>query len=323
MTAPRGLLDFVLTLMTCAAVYTQTPVGGLIDRALAWGLGLEGPKRRLTDFFDFAREGVGAPSQGEIDRIAALRIEPAGELSQRARKRGLSVALVRALELALDDSVDGTVAAAEQIEGYAERLGHLDAGIEAFVLGLEPVERAVTRASRDGAKDPATHSGHARYLTRLQREESAPLVNQVMAIFTALTFEWPVAEPHRVSSPFGYRGDPFLGTRRFHNGIDLAIPVGTRIRAAGDGRVKYATYDGVNGYFVKLNHGYGLSTAYCHNSRLLVRAGETTERGGTIALSGSTGRSTGPHLHYIVRIGSKAIDPAQFRPIRDTRRSLK
>lgn len=325
MTPRRGLLDFVLTVVACAAVYGQTPVGGLIDRGLAWTLGTDRPQKPLTSFFDFARGDSDGPTAEELERLAEVRVQPAGALGRLAQRRGVSIALARAIDLAAGESTARTVDITERVEAMSARLGHLDAALEAFVLGEDEVTRAIDRARRDGRAEPETQRGHERYLTRIQRERAAPYVNQVMAIYTALTFEWPVGTPHRISSPFGYRGDPFLGTRRFHNGVDLAIRVGTEIRSAGEGRVKYATYDGVNGYFVKMTHGYGLSTAYCHNSELLVRPGDRALQGQVIALSGNTGRSTGPHLHYIVRIGRKAIDPEQFGSprFRDMRRRLK
>lgn len=127
----------------------------------------------------------------------------------------------------------------------------------------------------------------------------------------------PVGENWRTlaTSEFGLRADPFTGKRKGHTGLDLAVPSGTPIRAALPGTVRTAAYNqGGYGYYVLIDHADGLSTLYAHNSRLLVRAGETVEAGDVIALSGSTGRSTGPHLHFEVRVNGERANPRSCLP---------
>ena len=126
----------------------------------------------------------------------------------------------------------------------------------------------------------------------------------------------PVGEgwEHRVTSEFGYRRDPFTGETRGHTGMDLAVPAGTPIRAALSGTVNVSRYDSGYGYYVLVDHGGGLATLYAHNSRLLVQAGAWVEAGDIIALSGSTGRSTGPHLHFEVRFRGGRTDPRDYLP---------
>ncbi len=127
----------------------------------------------------------------------------------------------------------------------------------------------------------------------------------------------PIGENWRnvVTSEFGYRRDPFTGERRGHSGMDLAVPTGTSVRAALPGTVTVSTYNrGGYGYYVMIDHGNGLSTLYGHNSQLLARVGQTVEAGDVIALSGSTGRSTGPHLHFEVRINGERTNPRSYLP---------
>ena len=127
----------------------------------------------------------------------------------------------------------------------------------------------------------------------------------------------PIGENWRnvVTSEFGYRRDPFTGERKGHSGMDLAVPTGTSVRAALPGTVTVSTYNrGGYGYYVMIDHGYGLSTLYGHNSQLLARVGQTVEAGDVIALSGSTGRSTGPHLHFEVRINGERTNPRSYLP---------
>lgn len=114
----------------------------------------------------------------------------------------------------------------------------------------------------------------------------------------------------RVTSPFGYRIHPIYGTRLFHNGVDIGADSGTPIVAALDGVVEKADYNDSYGYYVIINHGKDLKTVYAHCSTLQVEAGQEVTRGSTIALVGSTGVSTGPHLHFEVRRGEYKVNPA-------------
>lgn len=119
----------------------------------------------------------------------------------------------------------------------------------------------------------------------------------------------------RVTSEFGYRSDPFTGQTKGHTGIDIAVPTGTPVRAALPGVVTTAAYNaGGYGYYVMIDHGNGMVTLYAHNSKLLVRAGDTVETGDIVSLSGSTGRSTGPHLHFEVRVDGQRVNPRSYLP---------
>ena len=127
----------------------------------------------------------------------------------------------------------------------------------------------------------------------------------------------PIGENWRsvVTSEFGNRIDPITGERRSHTGMDLAVPTGTPIRAALPGTVTVSTYNrGGYGYYIMIDHGNGLSTLYGHCSQLLASVGRTVEAGDVIALSGSTGRSTGPHLHFEVRGNGERTNPRSYLP---------
>lgn len=114
------------------------------------------------------------------------------------------------------------------------------------------------------------------------------------------------------TSGFGVRSDPFQGRSAMHGGIDLAGPTGTEIYATADGYVGRAQWAGGYGNLIELEHGKGIQTRYGHLSRSLVSAGQRIKRGDLIGLMGSTGRSTGSHLHYEVRIDGKAVNPIPF-----------
>lgn len=120
-----------------------------------------------------------------------------------------------------------------------------------------------------------------------------------------------------LTSGYGVRSDPFRGRAAMHAGIDLAGPLGTAIYATADGYVGRSNW--VNGYgnLVELNHGRGIQTRYGHLSRSLVKSGQRVKRGQLIAYMGSTGRSTGSHLHYEVRVDGKAVNPVPFMQSND------
>lgn len=115
-----------------------------------------------------------------------------------------------------------------------------------------------------------------------------------------------------VTSTVGWRRDPIDGTTRHHNGIDLAVPVGTSVKAIAAGTVVESGWHGGYGNLVTIDHGNGMISMYGHNSQLAVRAGDQVQAGQTVALSGSTGRSTGPHLHFELWDNGSNVTEAYF-----------
>ena len=115
-----------------------------------------------------------------------------------------------------------------------------------------------------------------------------------------------------VTSRYGYRTSPFTGRRQFHGGIDIASDFGTMVIAPARGRVAFVGNKGPLGKTVVIDHGFGLKTTFGHNSKTYVSRGEIVERGTPIATVGSTGRSTGPHLHYAVEVEGKLVDPTNY-----------
>ncbi len=114
------------------------------------------------------------------------------------------------------------------------------------------------------------------------------------------------------TSSFGMRGDPFTGRQAFHRGVDFSLPTGSPVRATANGVVSVVGRDGGLGLIVAVEHGNGLTTVYGHLDSAGVTAGQRVQRGQVIALSGSSGRSTAPHLHYEVRVGDQAVNPLGY-----------
>lgn len=125
-------------------------------------------------------------------------------------------------------------------------------------------------------------------------------------------FKFPLASYTRISDEYGMRIHPTLGVEQFHNGVDFASPKGTAIYAAYDGKVVAATYSGSMGNYVMIDHGDGLYTIYMHASALYVKKDDVVVKGETIAAVGSTGRSTGNHLHFSVRLNGSYVSPWEY-----------
>ena len=125
-------------------------------------------------------------------------------------------------------------------------------------------------------------------------------------------FIWPCPASGRISSAFGDRSSPTEGASTNHKGIDIPAPSGSSIVAAADGKVVISTYSYSVGNYIMIDHGGGLTTVYMHCSQLLVKEGETVKQGQTIAKVGSTGYSTGPHLHFGVRSGGSYVNPSGY-----------
>lgn len=156
---------------------------------------------------------------------------------------------------------------------------------------------------------------------QLRREEDAVARQRAAAAHSASLaelnnfdgqFAWPIPTHSRISSPFGMRMHPILRRNQHHAGIDVGAPTGTRLIAAAEGIVRFAGWSGGYGNTVIIDHGNNYSTLYAHNSRNRVTTGQRVSRGDHIADVGSTGMSTGPHLHFEIRVNNSAVDPMRY-----------
>ena len=142
--------------------------------------------------------------------------------------------------------------------------------------------------------------------------DSNNLVNSNSSSTVISNGSWPVPGYSRVSSPFGYRIHPVLGIKKLHTGIDIPAPTGTPTVAVSSGTVIYSGVQGSYGNTVMIQHDNGLVSLYAHNSSLVVKVGDQVKKGQVVAKIGSTGRSTGPHLHFEIRVNGTAQNPLNY-----------
>ena len=127
--------------------------------------------------------------------------------------------------------------------------------------------------------------------------------------YTGGKMAWPAPGYTRITSPYGYRIHPILKTKKLHTGIDIGIPSGKSVVAAGAGTVIHSDWLGGYGKVIMIDHGGGIVTLYAHNSSLVVKEGDKVKQGDVVSKAGSTGMSTGPHLHFEVRKNGEYVDP--------------
>lgn len=157
-----------------------------------------------------------------------------------------------------------------------------------------------------------TAGQQVRQMQQVSSKAYASASGGVNAVSSTTPSIWPVTGT--ITSNFGYRGNPIGGGTGFHEGLDIAVDYGTPVRSTASGKVSMAGWVDGYGNLVEIDHGNGFVTRYGHNSMLLVVQGQEVKAGDIISLAGSTGRSTGPHVHYEVRVNGTPTDPLLFLP---------
>jgi murein DD-endopeptidase MepM/ murein hydrolase activator NlpD len=234
---------------------------------------------------------LGLQDQRIAGQVGEAKAKAAGERRATARTRRLTAATVAVISARTDEARDvrDELASGRDALLAAHRLkaSALADARETREEYLAEVDGLEAQSAALGAQIQAAQSG----------QSSTGAVSSAGLI-------WPVNGP--VTSGFGMRWG------RMHTGIDIAVPAGTPVHASASGTVVYAGWMSGYGYLVAIDHGNGLATAYAHNSSLLVPVGQHVAQGDTISLSGSTGHSTGPHVHFEVRVNGVPVDPLLY-----------
>ncbi|MDP4604909.1 MAG: M23 family metallopeptidase [Erythrobacter sp.] len=221
-----------------------------------------------------------------------------------------SAIIVSAASPAFANSANSATASADMVEPLRETQGDVVDNSDRRFKSLFASWTALERTS------PTLGSGAD------MTAYSAPFAQPTVSVPSRMPLEGA-----QLTSGYGMRTHPVLGGRRRHTGIDLAAPTGTPVYATADGVIGRADWYSSYGLYISINHGAAMETRYAHLSRLAVAAGDNVKKGDLIGYVGSTGRSTGPHLHYEVRVEGLAVNPipymveseAQLAYVRDRR----
>jgi murein DD-endopeptidase MepM/ murein hydrolase activator NlpD len=234
--------------------------------------------------------------------------------NQFAKIQGVDNVLVR-LQTSLDQVDRRQMAALSSVEESMDsRVRRMRGVFSDLGLDMAQLEAATPRAGVGGpfvpVKLPADAGPFERQLYRINITRSqVERLNRTLAL---VPYRKPVVGEVEFTSGFGVRSDPFLGRPAMHTGLDFRAASGDPVRATANGKVVSSGWAGGYGRMVEIDHGNGLSTRYGHLSEIGVKVGDSIKIGQVIGAVGSTGRSTGPHLHYETRIDGDAVDPQKF-----------
>jgi murein DD-endopeptidase MepM/ murein hydrolase activator NlpD len=252
------------------------------------------------------------------DREARLesRTPPSGapQFNQFAKVQGVDSVIAR-LQTSLDQVESRQVAALGSVEdGIESRARRMRGVIADLGLDMAHLEAATPKVGMGGpyvpVRLPADAGSFERQLYRINISRAqVERLNRTLAL---VPYRKPVVGEVEFTSGFGVRSDPFLGRPAMHTGLDFRASMGDPVRATANGKVSSAGWAGGYGRMVEIDHGNGLATRYGHMSEIHVKVGDVIKIGQVIGAVGSTGRSTGPHLHYETRIDGEAVDPQKF-----------
>jgi murein DD-endopeptidase MepM/ murein hydrolase activator NlpD len=255
-----------------------------------------------------------APPDREARLESRAPIVAHAQPSQFAKVQGVDNVLVR-LQASLDKVETHQMAVLGALENSVEsRIRRMRGVISDLGLDMAELEAATPRGGMGGPFVPLKLAPNAgafeRQLYRINvNRAQVERLNRTLAL---VPYRKPVVGEVEFTSGFGVRSDPFLGRPAMHTGLDFRAASGDPVRATANGKVTSSGWAGGYGRMVEIDHGNGLSTRYGHLSEINVRVGDTVKIGQIIGEVGSTGRSTGPHLHYETRIDGEAVDPQKF-----------
>lgn len=206
----------------------------------------------------------------------------------------------------------------QEMENYKKEIAQskeLAAEYEAEIEEQEElIQQLIAQAERERKAEEERKRQEAARRAEMAKQSSSPQQSAQPAgqNVSSSGWTWPCPASRRITSPFGYRIHPTLGYNKLHNGTDIGAPTGTQIVAAGSGTVIAAAYNSSMGNYVMIDHGSGIVTIYMHCSALATSSGSNVSAGQTIAYVGSTGRSTGPHLHFGMMINGSYVNPMNY-----------
>lgn len=272
--------------------------------------------RNLTDFFNHAEyiEKISEYDRAQLDAYEAtcMEIEEKKEnveaeivtleglKTDQEAKQESSKTLLAEKQKELSKYSAQISSAENELNDYNKEIAAQEETIKAVEAQIKKREEEERKAAEAAARAAAAAAAAA-------KKNNTPTVS-----LGDIRFRWPCPASGRITSGFGSRKSPTKGASTYHNGIDIGAPTGSAIVAAASGEVVTATYSGSAGNYIMISHGGGIYTLYMHCSKLNVSVGQQVKAGQTIGKVGSTGYSTGPHLHFGIRAGGSYLNPSKY-----------
>ncbi len=329
----KGLLDTLIALTLLYGIYSHTPVGALAETGYRI---LAGQKYRPSLFATFKGRETEVTIDSSIvaERLRGISINPS--ITRAAKKYKIDPFLLYSL-VRTDGRCNGsdcTLTSPPYISDFINSHGdseikvsqaadaiyraqnsrgfNPEQGVEALYCGIESVRRAVRKAEISQLKNYREAAVHAAMFPPGIRRGDLQKALAVLATYRVSTLQWPMEPGRKITSPFGMRKHPFKSTRVMHTGVDISAPVNTPVTSVQRGRVHLVSRDSVSGIWLRIDHGFGIFSTYCHLNSIPVRETEWVKKRQVVAKSGNTGLSTGPHLHYSLRINREPVDPVKY-----------
>ena len=284
-----GTASFIVLLLESRSISDLLTRIDMIGEIISYDKALEAALKDARERVEVAEKGLEDAKLEQEEKRSDLETKKADLMNQ--------VAQAEALIQSLETDIEAYKAAYNEAEASVQAV---QAEIDQKVAQLEAERAAAEEAARRAAEAAAQSGGQSTYV--------AP------ATYTSGTgtMIWPAPTSHSITSPFGWRIHPIYGTSKFHSGVDIGAGYGDPVLAADSGTVILAGWNGGYGNCIVINHGGGVSTLYGHLSSIGVSVGQSVSQGQTIGYVGSTGASTGPHLHWEVAINGERQNPLAY-----------
>ena len=296
-----GKLSFIVVLLESRSISDLLTRIDMISEVMSYDKALE---KALMDARAKVEEAEKALEDAKAEQEAKK-----GELEARKADLLAQVAEAEALVKSLESDIEAYKAAYNETEAAKQALQR---EIDAKVAQMEAERRAAEEAARKAAEEAARQQAQQQQ----QQQQTTPTqpTKPTTPTYTTGTgsMVWPCPSCHTITSEFGWRIHPIYGTSKYHSGVDIGASYGATVIAADSGTVITAGWVSGYGNCIVISHGNGVSTLYGHLSSIAVSSGQSVSQGQTIGYVGSTGNSTGPHLHWEVAVNGQQVNPLNY-----------
>ena len=297
-----GKLSFIVVLLESRSISDLLTRIDMVSEVMEYDKALEKALIEARQKVEEAEKALEAAKAEQEAKKAELEAKKADLLEQ--------VAAAEALMKSLENDIEAYKAAYNETEKAKQ---DLQRQIDQKVAQMEAERKAAEEAARKAAEE-AERQRQQQQQQQQQTPSTPAAPSTPSTSYTTGTGSmiWPAPDSHQINSPFGYRIHPIYGTSKFHSGVDINAGYGTSILAADSGTVILAGWNGGYGNCVVISHGNGVSTLYGHMSSIAVSSGQSVSQGQVIGYVGSTGNSTGPHLHWEVAVNGERQNPLNY-----------